>query len=76
MHEFISLKRSRASLPLLRLFSVVLIASLIILPAGALAAPDNAPESAPANAALTNKVIFLHLMVCARIWWINMQAKA
>ena len=58
MHEFISLKRSRASLPLLRLFSVVLIASLIILPAGALAAPDNAPESAPANAALTNKVIF------------------
>src|SRR5688572_12702217 len=58
MHEFISLKRSRASLPLLRLFSVLLIASLIILPAGALAAPDNAPESAPANAALTNKVIF------------------
>ena len=58
MHEFISLKRSRASLPLLRLFSVLLIASLIILPAGALAAPDSAPESAPANAALTNKVIF------------------
>ncbi|HZJ21887.1 MAG TPA: alkaline phosphatase family protein, partial [Anaerolineales bacterium] len=58
MHEFISLKRSRASLPLLRLFSVLLIASLIILPAGALAAPDSASESAPANAALTNKVIF------------------
>ena len=58
MHEFISLKRSRASLPLLRLFSVLLIASLMILPAGALAAPDSASESAPANAALTNKVIF------------------
>lgn len=58
MHEFTSIKRSRASLPLLRLFSVLLIASLIILPAGALAAPDSAPEAAPANAALTNKVIF------------------
>ena len=58
MHEFMSVKRSRASVPLLRLFSVFLIASLIILPAGALAAPESAPESAPANAALTNKAIF------------------
>src|SRR6185503_10410651 len=54
MHEFMSVKRSRASVPLLRLFSVFLIASLMILPAGALAAP----ETAPASAALTNKVIF------------------
>ncbi len=54
MHEFMSVKRSRASLPLLRLFSVLLIASLMILPAGAWAAP----ESAPAAAALTSKAIF------------------
>jgi len=58
MHEFMSLKRSRASLPLLRLFSVLLIASLMMLPAGAWAAPESAPETAPANAALTNKAIF------------------
>ena len=39
--------------PLLRLFSGLLILSLLILPAGALAAP----ESAPASAALASKVV-------------------
>ena len=34
--------RSRVHLPLLRLFSVVLIFSMLILPAGALAAPSSA----------------------------------
>ena len=58
MHDFMSVRRSRAPLPLLRLFSVFLIASLMILPAGALAAPETAPETAPADAALTNKAIF------------------
>ena len=52
MLDFMSVRRSRARLPLLRLFSALLIASLI-LPVGALAAP----EAAPASAALTNKVI-------------------
>ncbi|MEO7841314.1 MAG: alkaline phosphatase family protein, partial [Anaerolineales bacterium] len=58
MHEFTSVKRSRAQMPLLRLFSVLLIASLMILPAGALAAPEGVPETAPAGAALTSKAIF------------------
>jgi len=54
MYESMSVRRSRAPLPLLRLFSILLIASLIMLPAGALAAP----ETAPASAALTTKAIF------------------
>ena len=56
MLKSITIPRSRAShrMPLLRLFSVLLILSLLVLPAGALAAP----ESAPANAPLTNKVIY------------------
>src|SRR5262245_15902543 len=54
MLDFMSVRRSRAQLPLLRLFSVFLIVSLLIVPAGAMAAP----ETAPASAALTNKVIF------------------
>lgn len=49
-------RRSRVPyrVPLLRLFSVLLLVSLLLLPAGALAAPD----TAPANAPLTSKVIF------------------
>ncbi len=58
MHEFTYVKRSRAQMPLLRVFSVLLIASLMILPAGALAAPEGAPETAQAGAALTSKAIF------------------
>src|SRR5574341_1004106 len=56
MLNAITLGRSRARnhLPLLRWFSVLLIISLLVLPAEALAAPD----TAPANAPLTNKVIF------------------
>ncbi|MCI0555948.1 MAG: alkaline phosphatase family protein [Anaerolineae bacterium] len=54
MHESTSVRRSRARLPLLRLFSTLLIASLIIVPAGALAAPEAAPAAA---VPLTNKVI-------------------
>src|SRR5678816_4352584 len=56
MLKSIIVARSRAShrMPLLRLFSVLLILSLLVLPAGALAAPDNAP----ANAALANRVVF------------------
>ena len=46
--------RSRAGYALLRLFSVVLIFSMLILPADALAAPAGAPS----NAALAQKVIF------------------
>jgi 2',3'-cyclic-nucleotide 2'-phosphodiesterase (5'-nucleotidase family)/predicted AlkP superfamily phosphohydrolase/phosphomutase len=56
MLKSIVVARSRAShrMPLLRLFSVLLILSLLVLPAGALAAPENAP----ANAALANRVVF------------------
>ena len=55
MYDFALSKRSKAPLgvPLLRLFSVLLIVSLL-LPGGASAAPN----SAPANAALASKVIF------------------
>lgn len=50
------LQRSRGSrIPLLRLFSIVVIASLLILPAGAFAAPDSAPTSAKS---LATKAIF------------------
>jgi hypothetical protein len=45
--------RSRAQLPLLRLFSVLLIFSMVILPVGALAAPEGA-----AGYPLTSKAIF------------------
>src|SRR5215211_8039821 len=55
MLRSITVSRSRASnKALLRLSSVLLIISLLILPAGALAAP----ETAPANAALASKAIF------------------
>ena len=49
--------RSRASsrMPLLRLFSILLIFSLLVVPAGAFAAPEEAKDNAPAP--LTNKVI-------------------
>src|SRR5215208_6783871 len=55
MHNSFIVLRSRASrrMPLLRLFSVLLILSLLVLPAGAMAAPENAP----ANAALASKVV-------------------
>src|SRR5689334_17750062 len=57
MFEFLSLRRSRVKyqMPLLRLFSVLLILSLLVLPAGALAAPENAPENATA---LASRVVF------------------
>src|SRR4026208_1478284 len=49
-------RRSRAShVPLLRLFSIVLIASLLIAPVGVFAATASTPASAEA---LTSKVIF------------------
>jgi len=49
------LQRSRGSrIPLLRFFSVLLIFSLLVLPAGAFAAPNEKPGDVP----LTNKVIF------------------
>src|SRR5687768_16038995 len=54
MHVNMSRKRSRASLPLLRLFSILLIVSLVMLPAGVLAAPAEAPAAAPGK----DKVIF------------------
>src|SRR5262245_29393329 len=48
-------KRSRGSrVPLLRFFSAVVILSLVILPVGAFAATNAAPNSAP----LTSKMIF------------------
>ena len=51
MFDSIAVKRSRVTLrrPLLRLFSILLIISLLVLPAGALAASDNAAPSAPAT---------------------------
>jgi 2',3'-cyclic-nucleotide 2'-phosphodiesterase (5'-nucleotidase family)/predicted AlkP superfamily phosphohydrolase/phosphomutase len=60
MHKSTIFGRNRVSypMPLLRLVSVLLIASLLIVPAGALAAPVTSPENAPASTALTNKVIF------------------
>jgi 2',3'-cyclic-nucleotide 2'-phosphodiesterase (5'-nucleotidase family)/predicted AlkP superfamily phosphohydrolase/phosphomutase len=56
MLKSIIVARSRAShgMPLFRLFSALLILSLLVLPAGALAAPENTP----ANAALASKVLF------------------
>ena len=56
MSQAIALKRSRVQpgMPLLRLFSLLLIFSLLALPAGAIAAPEQAPGSAP----LTQKAIF------------------
>jgi acid phosphatase len=44
MFEFVSLRRSRVKyqMPLLRLFSCLMIISLSVLPSGALAAPENA----------------------------------
>ena len=56
MLKSIIVGRSRGfhRIPLFRLFSVLLVLSLLIAPVGAMAAP----ESAPANAPLTSKVIF------------------
>jgi 2',3'-cyclic-nucleotide 2'-phosphodiesterase (5'-nucleotidase family) len=56
MFHSIAAKRSRAfyRMPLLRLFSMILIASMLVVPTGALAAPGTAPASAPGK----NKVIF------------------
>src|SRR5688500_19396346 len=55
MHVNMPIKRSRASLRLLRLFSGLLIICLLISPAGAVAAArDFAPAAAPRN----EKVIF------------------
>ena len=58
MLDSTSVRRSRATMPLLRLFSVFLIVSLLVVPAGAMAAPQASPEAAPANAALASKMIF------------------
>ncbi|MDQ3003821.1 MAG: 5'-nucleotidase C-terminal domain-containing protein [Chloroflexota bacterium] len=54
MYINIPINRSRASLPLLRLFSALLIISLVVLPAGVLAAPGEAPLAAPGK----DQVIF------------------
>jgi 2',3'-cyclic-nucleotide 2'-phosphodiesterase (5'-nucleotidase family)/predicted AlkP superfamily phosphohydrolase/phosphomutase len=56
MPEFSILKRSRVTthIPLLRLFSVLLIVSMLIAPVGVFAAPKETPPSWP----LTNKAIF------------------
>ncbi len=54
MHESMFVKRSRAQMPLLRLFSVLLIASLLLVPAGAFAASGKAASTWP----LTSKAIF------------------
>ena len=54
MLDFKSVGRSRGNRTLLRLFSVFLIVSLLVIPAGAMAAP----EEAPANAPLASKMIF------------------
>ena len=54
MYESMSIKRSRARLPLLRLFSVLLISSMLISPIGVLAAPEEGKLSWP----LTNTAIF------------------
>ena len=56
MREFSILKRSRVSnqVPLLRLFSVLLIVSMLIAPVGVFAAPQAAASSWP----LTTKAIF------------------
>ena len=56
MLSSIAVERSRVQIrkPLLRLFSILLIVSLLLLPAGVFAAP----EQAPASAALTTKAIF------------------
>src|SRR5688500_9131961 len=54
MHVNISIKRSRAPVPLLRLFYILVIVSLVMLPAGVLAAPAESPAAAPGK----DKVIF------------------
>src|SRR6266540_4368941 len=56
MLSSIAVKRSGVlrRMPLLRLFSVLLILSLLMLPAGVFAAP----EQAPANAPLASRVVF------------------
>lgn len=60
MLDLMSFRRSRAphSMPLLRLFSVFLIVSLLVVPAGVMAAPQASPDAAPSNAALSSKMIF------------------
>ncbi len=56
MFIFVAVKRSRVQIrvPLLRLFSFRLIISMLLVPAGAFAAPEQAPVSAPGQ----NNVIF------------------
>ena len=56
MHSSINEKGSRARphVPLLRLFSMLMVISLLLFPAGAFAAP----EQAPSNAALAPRVVF------------------
>src|SRR6185369_10729652 len=56
MHSSINEKgsRARAHVPLLRLFSMLMVISLLLFPAGAFAAP----EQAPSNAALAPRVVF------------------
>ncbi len=56
MSRSIAVARSRVSYqaPLLRLFSVLLIVSMLLVPRGALAAPGTAPSAAPGQ----NRVIF------------------
>lgn len=53
-------KRSRVQpgVPLLRSLTVLLILSMLAFPAGAIAAPQGAPESASAGAPLSEKAIF------------------
>src|ERR1044071_6168459 len=56
MFRSIDIKRSRASrhVPLLRLFSVLLILSMLVTPGGVFAAPQQAPSDAP----LASRVVF------------------
>lgn len=58
--QSIAIKRSRVQpgVPLLRSFTILLIFSLLAFPAGAIAAPEQASENAPASAPLTEKAIF------------------
>ncbi|MGE5377268.1 MAG: 5'-nucleotidase C-terminal domain-containing protein [Bacteroidota bacterium] len=56
MFSSIAVRRSRGLFfkPLLRLFSLILIVSMLAMPAGAFAAPDQAPATAP----LASRVVF------------------
>ena len=54
MFSFIAVKRSRVRMPLLRIFSFLLILSMLMLPAGAFAAPEQGSSAA----ALSSRVVF------------------